>query len=82
MDLVNRFIRVLVAGIWGWLAMMALKYLGVEFSAEQAAAIQSALTVVFAAMANVLIGYAAKQWPGLEWLLGVGIKPVYKVEQK
>lgn len=77
-DLVSRFVRVLVSGIWGWLAVLLLNWLGITFSEEQSAMIIAALTVVFAAVINALIGLVAKKLPWVENLLVVGSSPSYK----
>ena len=81
MNIATRFTRILVAGLWSLLAMAMLKWFGVEFPEGQAVAIQESMTIVLTAVISALIGLAAKKWPNLEWLLGVGRAPLYKVEQ-
>lgn len=77
MDVAQRFARVFASAIWGWVAVMLLRALGLEFSPETAATIESAMVIFFAAVINAGIAAASKHFPWLEWLLIVPVRPAY-----
>ena len=67
MDLLQRFIRVLVSGILGFL----VTHFGLQVSPE----LEASVTVLVSALVNAGIGYLAKQ-RGMQWLeLLLGGKP-------
>lgn len=77
-DLVSRFVRVFSSGIYGLLAMLLMRWLGIQFSEADSALIIGGMVVVFGAVANVLIGMLSKKLPFLENLLIIGTQPTYK----
>lgn len=76
MNLVSRFVRVLVSGVLGY-ALEWLTNAGVMLPEGFRESLEPLLVVLFAAVLNAGIGAAAKKFPALEWLLGIGVAPVY-----
>lgn len=75
MDIAQRFARVLASALWAWVAVWLVKILGLEFTGDDAANLQSAMVVFFAAVINAAIAWGSKQFPWLEYLLLVPTKP-------
>jgi hypothetical protein len=77
-DIQNRFIRVLVSGILGWLlarATMFLSKIGIDPTSETGKlviewirSVEPVLIIVMAAAINALIGKIAEMYPNMSWL--------------
>jgi hypothetical protein len=77
-DVQNRFVRVLVSGILGWLLTLAAMFLttiGIDPQSETGQLViawlkqlEPILIVIFAAAANALIAKVVEKYPNLSWL--------------
>lgn len=75
-DIKDSIIRTVTPLIVGWL-LSVLALINVEVTPDTRASLIGLVTAVLSALYYIVVRWAEQRWPGLGWLLGKPVQPVY-----